>query len=267
MLQALEEHGYRFDHAVGTSLGAVNAAAHAAGTSGDEILHFWDWMYEEVLDSPLRAIARGITTRQARRQQDQVRERLAGLMPGDFDGLHIPLTLVGTDLRTGAEVLMDSGDLIEAVLASAAVPGVLPPVEVGGRPLIDGGLVAGMPLRAVPPRVRSLVVLDAGHSAVDAGTAAELRWWEVGALSYAHLIRGQAAHALQTAARRMQVVLLSTSVGGLLEFTDPRAYAEAGRDAASSHLTRLPARLRRGIYGLPSGLDEFETLEGLAVRP
>lgn len=263
MLRAVRERGYEVELAVGTSLGAINAAACAARCDTEQLLSFWEWMYEEVMPSPLRAITKGITARTARKQQNAVRERLADMMPEDFDDLPVPVVLVGTDLQTGEEVHVSAGNLLDAVLASAALPGVFPPVEVDGRLLIDGGLVAGVPLRPVPDRIRSILVLDAGQSAVAAEMTHDLRWWEVGALSYAHLIRGQAANVLQVNARRRQVVILSTAAGGLLEFSDPGGYVTAGYDAASGQLDALPTRMRRGLYGLPPGLDEFEVLAEL----
>jgi hypothetical protein len=56
------------------------------------------------------------------------------------------------------------------------------------------------------------------------------------------------------------VVVVSTDHGGLLEFTDPLALIEAGREAGEASLAALPGRLRKGIYGLPSGLEGFDVL-------
>ena len=57
-----------------------------------------------------------------------------------------PLVLVGTDLRTGGAVAIDHGDVVTGILASSAFPGVYPPVVIDGRTLIDGGVVADIPL-------------------------------------------------------------------------------------------------------------------------
>jgi NTE family protein len=265
MLEVLAERGIVADYVVGTSLAAVNAAALAAGRDPQEVREFWSWMHDEVLGSPVRTIARGLTTRQAAKQEAQVRARIATLLPRTFDDLLRPLRLLATELETGAEVVLDSGDLAGAVMASCALPGAFPPVELDGAHLIDGGLVAGMPLRAVPDDARTIIVLDTGHSAVDPEVAVDYRWWEVGALSYAHQIRGQAVNALVQAAARVPVVLLSTDAGRLLDFADPDAVMRAGREAAEVQVDALPGRLRRGIYNLPPGLDEFESLQVLRV--
>ncbi len=265
MLEVLAQRGIVADHVAGSSLGAVNAAALAAGRSIEEMTEFWLWIHDEILDSPMRAIARGLTTRQARKQEKQVRDRLSQLLPATFEELPVPLTASCTDLETGAEVVIDSGDLAEAVMASCAIPGVFPPVDIAGSQLIDGGLVAGMPLQAIPSETRTVVVLDTGHSAVSPDVVAGYRWWEVGALSYAHQIRGQAVNALVRIATKVPVVVLSTSGGRLLDFADPASAIEAGRQAANRQLDALPTRLRKGVYNLPSGLDEFEVLQGLQV--
>jgi NTE family protein len=267
MLEELAQRRVSPDFVVGTSLGAINAAALAAGRSPDEMRDFWLWLQEEVFASPIRAIARGVTVRQARRQEELVRTRIAEMLPADFADLPIPLRVVATELTTGNEVVLDSGDLPTAVMASCALPGLFPPVEIGGGHFIDGGLVAGMPLRAVPDSAGTVVVLDTGHSATSPDTVAGFRWWEVGALSYAHQIRGQAVNVLVKAAARTPVVVLSTSEGRLLDFSDAQAAIDAGRQAAQAQLAGLPRRLKRGVYNLPEGLDASDALRRLAVHP
>lgn len=266
MLEALHERGISPDFLVGTSLGAINAAAVASARDTEQLRAFWLWLHDEVIGTPVRAIARTMTGVQARRQEAGMRSRIAEFLPGTFADLAVPLRLVATHLETGGEVVMDSGDLADAVLASAALPGVFPPVERDGGHLIDGGLVAGLPLRAVPEEARTVIVLDTGAASVSAEVASGYRWWEVGALAYAHLIREQAVHVLARTAATSTVVMLSTDAGRLLDFSDPAAAIDAGREAARERLTALPTRLRRGIYGLPEGLSEFPVLQGLAQQ-
>ena len=265
MLAELAARKVTPDFVVGTSLGAINAAALAAGRTPDEMAEFWLWLQEEVLASPIRAIARGVTVRQARRQEELVRTRIAEMLPADFADLPIPLRVVATELTTGNEVVLDSGDLPTAVMASCALPGLFPPVEIGGGHFIDGGLVAGMPLRAVPDNTGTVVVLVTGHSATSPDTVAGFRWWEVGALSYAHQIRGQAINALLITVAKVPVVMVSTTHGRLLDVSDPTGCVQAGREAAEQQLSAVPARLRRGVYNLPAGLAEYEPLASMAV--
>ena len=150
-------------------------------------------------------------------------------------------------------------------MASCALPGLLPPVQHGGAHLIDGGLVAGMPLRAVPAQSKTVVVLDTGHAAMAEEALVGYRWWEVAALSYAHQIRGQAANALLLTATKKPVVMISTAHGRLLDVSEPAGTVRAGRDAAEEQLGKVPARLRRGVYNLPRGLAEYAPLAALGV--
>lgn len=264
MIEVLAEQGIVIDRVVGTSLGAVNAAAVAAGTGTAQLRSFWKWLDTEIYGVPMRTLSRSMSIRQARKQQDQVREQIAGMVPDTFGDLPKPLRLVGTDLRTGSAVVMDSGNLPDAVMASSALPAVMPPVDLGYGPVIDGGLVAGMPLDAIEAGTGTAIVLDTGAASVSVEAAAGYRWWEVGAMAYAHLIRGQAVNALVRAAGLMPVVLISTSAQGLLDFSDPDDLFEAGRTAATDLLSGLPDRLRKKVYGLPTGVESFPALK--AVR-
>lgn len=263
MIAELDRREIVADQVMGTSLGAVNAAGLAAGCGLEALTDFWRWANDEIFTSPARTLARGVSAKQSRKHETQLRERIAALVPEAFDQLQTSLVLAGTDLATGEEVLMQSGDLLSAVMASAAIPGVLPPVAIDGRQIIDGGLVAGLPLRGLDPDAGTVLVLDTGHAAVSTQAAAAFRWWEVGAMAYAHLVRGQAVHALLMTAATRPVVLISTEAGRLLDFLSPEEMIEAGRSAASDALDQLPDRLRPGIYGLPDGLDEYEVLQDL----
>lgn len=262
MLQELRTRGIHPDCVVGTSLGAINAAALATGRV-DALPEFWEWIHEEILGTPLRTVARSMSSRQARKQETTLRKRIAELLPEHFP---TELRLVATDLKSGSEVRFGAGDLVDCVMASCALPGVFPPVDLQGQHLIDGGLVAGMPLQSVPDDMAAMIVLDTGRSAVAPEAVLTYRWWEVAALSYAHLIRGQAVNALVHAASRMPVVLISTGTGKLLDFADPMAAIDAGREAAAAQLDALPDQLSKGIYGLPEGLGEFDVLRALAMN-
>ena len=58
----------------------------------------------------------------------------------------MPIHLIAADMLSGQEVLLSAGPLIDAVLASAAIPGVYPPAQIDGRWLIDGGVANNMPI-------------------------------------------------------------------------------------------------------------------------
>jgi NTE family protein len=77
----------------------------------------------------------------------------------------IPLHVIATDLGDGREVRLSSGPLVESVLASAAIPGVLPSVELNGRDLVDGGVANNTPIsHAVELGAKRIYVLPTGQS-------------------------------------------------------------------------------------------------------
>lgn len=144
VLQVLEERGIRPGIVTGTSSGALVGAAYAAGLDGaaiERIAHRfrWSriatWTFQPrwgLLDT--RVVTDAIT-------------RLLGEDPR-IEDLPRRFGAVATDLRTRRAVTIDHGPLSAALRASIAVPGLLPPVHVGGRLLADGGMVDNVPFAA-----------------------------------------------------------------------------------------------------------------------
>jgi NTE family protein len=139
VLRGLEEDGVGVAAIAGTSMGAIVGALSARGMSGAELTGFFgavDW-------SRLGWImARSIGGTAFR---DLVRETLG---VGAIDDLPLPYAAVCCDLANGEEVVLCGGPLEEAVRASSAIPGILPPVEIDGRTLVDGAMVTPVPVGA-----------------------------------------------------------------------------------------------------------------------
>jgi NTE family protein len=77
----------------------------------------------------------------------------------------VPVHVVATDRLLGTEVVISAGPVVDAVLASAAIPGVFPPVTIDGRELIDGGVANNTPIStAIRLGARRLVVLPTGFA-------------------------------------------------------------------------------------------------------
>ena len=89
-----------------------------------------------------------------------------------------PSHVVATDVRSGQDVLLSSGDAVDAIAASAAIPGVFPPVNINGRDLFDGGVVNNTPLsHAVALGADPIWVLPTGYScALPSHHGARWRW-------------------------------------------------------------------------------------------
>jgi NTE family protein len=150
MLQALAAHGIEPDLLVGTSAGALNAAWVAAhGTSTESLAglaRVWSGLRRsDVFPVDARTALRGLVGRSAGLfRADRLRDLVtayAGI--GELEEATIPLHLISADLASGDTVALHRGSLASAVLASAAIPGIFPPVLVGGRHLVDGGVAQG----------------------------------------------------------------------------------------------------------------------------
>jgi NTE family protein len=95
----------------------------------------------------------------------------------------VPFQCVAASIENAAEHWFADGPLVDAVLASSAVPGILPPVEIAGEHFIDGGIVNSIPVgRAVGLGARTVFVLHVGR--LDRPLAPP-RWpWEVGLVAF-----------------------------------------------------------------------------------
>jgi NTE family protein len=147
MLQALAAHDIQPDLLVGTSAGAVNAAWVAGhGMSPDslgELADVWTGLRRgDIFPVDPRQVLRGLLGRSPGVASDASLRRLvrAHATIDDLTQAQVPTHLVAADLLSGHQVLISAGDLVDGVLASAAIPGILPPVESGGRHLVDGSV-------------------------------------------------------------------------------------------------------------------------------
>ncbi|HEV2361150.1 MAG TPA: patatin-like phospholipase family protein [Acidimicrobiales bacterium] len=147
MLEALAERGVEPDLVIGTSAGAINAAYIAGhGTSLAAVKGLgsvWRGLRRgQVFPmSPLRHVLALAGARPSLCSADGLRRLIAQHLPYKrLEDAAIPIHVVATDLLSGREVLLSEGDAESAVLASAAIPGVLPPVSREGLMLVDGGV-------------------------------------------------------------------------------------------------------------------------------
>lgn len=168
MLQALIERGVVPSVVVGTSVGALNGAAVALSptvTGVEALAQVWrELRSEDVFPGSRFSRAWNILRRSDHLFSNEGIEAVIDkLAPGDarFDDLAVPLRVVATDLDTGDEVVFALGPLKPPLLATTALPGLFPPVEHGGRMLVDGGVVNNVPLRhALTGPVDRIYVLD-----------------------------------------------------------------------------------------------------------
>ncbi len=259
MVSALHEHHVRPDQITGTSVGALNGAVLAAHPDEGPALLASMWR-DLTRDSVFPGSLLGAVLRLGRSRTHAVSSKalealvLSTLNADTFEGLGTPLAVLALDLATGDEHVLDSGPLVPALLASAAIPGVFPAVHVGGRTLVDGGVVANVPVRHAAARgAGSLVVLDA---TVPAPVAP-------GGLSISSILarvaqvqlRAQLTAALPAVAARIPVVCLPAPGARRVNptsFDETAALVHDARERADAFLAQLHVD-GPGVYGEPFG--------------
>jgi NTE family protein len=167
MVHALYERGIGPDLLIGTSAGALNAAFLASRpptvATAEQLAALWRGLRRtDVLPLRPATLLGGLAGRRDHLIPDQALRRLATrhLQFERLEQAAIPLHLVAFDLLTGTEVRLSDGLAVDAVLAAAAIPGVLPPVRWRGRLLVDGGIADNTPVsHAVALGARRIYVL------------------------------------------------------------------------------------------------------------
>ncbi|HWE09209.1 MAG TPA: patatin-like phospholipase family protein [Solirubrobacteraceae bacterium] len=153
MLRALYERGVAADVLVGTSAGALNAAFVASRPQTPEtaakLARIWrDISRQDIFPMSMRAIMGGLRGQRDHLVPDRgLRRQVRRYI--EFDDLSeatVPLHVVAFDIVEGRETLLSAGPAVDAVTASASIPGVFPPVDIGARRLIDGGVANNTPI-------------------------------------------------------------------------------------------------------------------------
>jgi len=143
VLKALEDADIEVDYIAGTSVGAMIAALYAFKVD------------VETIGSLARRLTMSkVTSFKLNKTGFFSTESLRELMleyVGDvaIEDAAIPLSIVATDINSGEEIILTSGSVVDAVCASAAIPGIYIPIEINGRTLVDGGLVQNVPIEAL----------------------------------------------------------------------------------------------------------------------
>jgi NTE family protein len=227
MLRALLERGIVPDLVLGTSIGAINGALIAAEPTTravDRLQQVWlgiersDALGGGILGR-LGTLAR---TRTHLHDNHGLRRMLAeGL--GDehvrIEDLQVPFQCVAASIESASERWFTEGPLLDAVLASSAVPGILPPVLVDGEHFLDGGIVNSIPVsRAVELGARTIYVLHVGR--VDRPLEPP-RWpWEVALVAFEIARRHRFVGDLQSLPAGVDVHVMPTGQTEPPRYTD-----------------------------------------------
>lgn len=275
LFQSLSETDILADALIGTSAGALTGAIMAedaiAGLS--RLTYVWSQLdLQDIMGDDWLSIVRSATSgKTSLIENASEAEALESILAArSFAELDVPFAAVATDLATGHAVAHDEGALIPALLASSAIPGVLPPVSIEGRVYIDGLASANLPAKlAVHRGAGTVVVLGTGSRAVpvDVTTSAAKIASRVNAI----LSDAQRRAQLCIAGRHVPVLVLPTpnDLGRAMDFSGTimaaaKAY-ELGRDYLADLAQQYGSTLEPGLYARPNEVamdpETFELLK------
>ena len=268
VLKVLEKHHIPVDYIAGTSIGAYVAGMYALGYNADQIEKImlngeWSRGYSDT-------IARESLSYRDKQQRDQFNIPLtvgykdnslkspSGLLRGqsislllrhstdlvqqfgDFDKLAIPYRAVATDLATSEAVILSSGSLVQAMQASATVPGALQPAFINSRLLVDGGMANNMPVDVVKAMGADIVIaVDIGSPLVGPDRLDST----IAVLEQLSTILTQASTERQKALLGDQDILIRPAIDALstTDFSIMPLALSLGEKAANKQLNKLKA--------------------------
>lgn len=258
VLQVLEQNHIPIACIAGTSVGSILGAAYASGAPLARII------------ATCRTLKfRDIGSWQVSRLGLASNHRLGDLVERvfdakQFDDLRTPMAVVATDLNTGEPVVITHGNLVDAIRASCAFPGLFEPVKIGTRCLADGGLVAPVPTRAAREMGAEFVLgVSVGIQDADRGSPSNIFQVVTRAVSAAQ------KHQLEVWERYADLVLRPDVQSFAWDAFDRADEAiEAGAAVTRRALPRIQKYLERaeaGCHGLEADLQSM-LMVGEAAR-
>jgi NTE family protein len=248
MARALLESDIKPDLVVGTSIGAINGAAIASDPSpaaAHRLVQMWDGLSDaDVLGgSLLGRIGMLLRTRTSLHSHDELAALLREHLPfGRIEDLPVHFECVAASVERAQEHWFTDGDLVRAVLASCALPGIFPAVAIDGEHYLDGGLVNSIPIaRAIRAGATDVWVLHVGRNE-EPLTAPRLPW-EVAFVAFEVARRHRFNRDLAQVPEGVTVHVLPTGLGerrpttwGNLRYRDRRRIGDRAEIAYRASL-------------------------------
>lgn len=252
MLHALYEQHVRADVMVGASAGALNAAFASTlpqtSQSAIELGRVWESLHRgDVFPIGLRALVSGTAGHSGHLVSDRGLRRIAErhLQLRYLEDAETEVHVVAFDLVSGREILVSDGPAVEALLASAAIPGVLPPVVRDGMLLIDGGVINNTPIsHAVALGAERVYVLPT-RDASELGAPRPRRPLDAAIHAVALLAAGRLQSDIDLYAREVDLIVLPAPNPLQISPTDfehPRELIAGALAASRGALTTFAAR-------------------------
>ncbi|HYA01325.1 MAG TPA: patatin-like phospholipase family protein [Candidatus Binatia bacterium] len=266
ILRALAERGIQPDACVGTSVGALNAAVVAAlplGEAVDTLELVWASPYTRAVfhSNPLRIAFNRLRGRSWAGGDGAIGD-LVDFATGTvgvqrFEELRLPLAILVTDLVSGEPVTISRGPLRDPLRASCAIPFMYPPVRLGGRFYVDGGVTDNCSLSTAAAMNPSRII--AVDLTAEPAVATPRRWSEI-----FNRVTSVALHARVRAdfdrfSSHLPVTLICPRIAhrlGVADFTSLRDAARAAMEALLATISPADGGLAPGVFYLPLATGE-----------
>ncbi len=251
MLRALIESSVQPGLVVGTSVGAINGAAIAANPTPAGVAILAD-LWNSLADAGMfndNMLARAGTLAKYRTHlysAAPLRKLLGSHLPATFSELVLEFQCVAASIEKAGAHWFREGSLADAVMASAAVPGLLPPAEVDGEHFLDGGLVHSIPVgRALALGATEIYVLHVGR--IEQPLKPPRSLWDVCLTSFELARRHRFVEEMANLPAEVRVHVLPSGEEKLplmsMRYRNAKAVAsriQRGYQAASEYLSSLP---------------------------
>lgn len=185
VLKALEENGIRPEILSGVSAGAIVGALYADGYSPDEIASFFEGMEFRKMAQPQIPDGGFFKINNFEKFLDKK------LRAKTFEGLHIPLRIVATNLDKGQSVVFSKGNLLDAIIASASVPVLFSPKIIDGDHYVDGGVFKNFPVSTIRDDCEKVIGINASPLVV---SNAKMNLLNVAQRSYHYMFKANILH-------------------------------------------------------------------------
>ncbi|MBB3187573.1 patatin-like phospholipase family protein [Microbacter margulisiae] len=227
IIQALEEHGLKPDILSGTSAGSIVGALYADGYSPKEIARFFQ-------ESKFFQWAKVALPKQSLISSEKLYKAVGELLHAEtFEELSLPLVISMTDFTNGKPVFVESGPLLDIIIASSSIPIIFNPIEIGGKQYVDGGLTCNLPAKIIRPRCQELIGVHVNHIP----TSPPLRSiWEIAERAYQITLEANTLDEKKVC----NLVIEPTKVRkyGLFDVSDSQKVFDLGYDAGMKALDK-----------------------------
>jgi len=236
VIRVLEQEKVPIDMIVGTSVGSLIGAIYASDPNSFEL----EWTAfslekDNLIDYGVFSAITGMGPVKGEKLEEFVRNNVHVM---NIEDLKIPFAAVATDLNRGTRVVIDHGPVAKAVRASSAIPGVFNPVAYQSRLLVDGGVVANIPIAVARERGADIVIaVDISENVTNFNITNAIDVM----LQAVTIITSENAKYQ----KRQADVLISPAVGdvSMLDFTKKKMCMQAGIDAAQMAMPEIKSKI------------------------